>query len=175
MTHYLHPSADLALRAIKTAPPGNVRALLLEGPPGCGKTSFAEHLARELGAQLVYQLLHSWSDDQELFRGVNVVAAVAGDADSVAQPGVLALAASASHAGIVVVCLDELDKAPDRVEALLLDVLQSGRVPIAPGVHEQLCLDGRRQRSVGRRQTNGSANQTLTCKGSAAPNQSLPR
>jgi MoxR-like ATPase len=89
----------------------------------------------------VYRLLHSWSDDQELFRGINVAAAVAGDAANVVEPGTLAVAAelSTSHP-LVVVCLDEVDKAPERVEALLLDFLQSGRVPLSPGCQLQANL-----------------------------------
>lgn len=136
MKYVYRREEELAVRAA-LARNGGARVLLLEGPPGCGKTALAEAVAAEHGAPLVYRLLHSWSDDQELFRGVNVAAAVAGDAEHVVEPGTLAVAAALSHDHpVVVVCLDEVDKAPDRVEALLLDFLQSGRVPLAPG--EQL-------------------------------------
>lgn len=118
-----------------------VRALLLEGAPGVGKTALASAWAAATDARLIYGLLHSWSDDQELFHGVDVTAAVAGAADRVHQPGLLALAAEASQAGPVVLCLDEVDKAPERVESLLLDALQTGRVPVRPGEHLQLRLD----------------------------------
>lgn len=118
------------------------RALLVEGAPGVGKTALAEALARAAGAPLLYALLHSWSGADDLFCGVNIPAAVAGDASAVHQDGVLALAARASHEHeLVVVCLDELDKAPESVEALLLDWLQSGRVPLRPGEHLTTRLD----------------------------------
>jgi MoxR-like ATPase len=115
--------------------------LLVTGAPGTGKTALADAIAREHGGVFLYALLHSWSGADDLFAGVNVPAAVAGDAAGVHQPGILALAAKASHEHpLVVVCLDEMDKAPESVEALLLDWLQSGRVPVKPGEHLQTDL-----------------------------------
>ena len=118
-----------------------IPALLISGPPGVGKTAFAEEAARHLGARLLFHQLHSWSGADDLFSGVCVSAAVAGDAEHVDQPGILHLAAEWSQRGRVLVCLDELDKAPEPVEALLLDWLQTGRVPVKPGVHLQTRLD----------------------------------
>lgn len=129
------PNAALALEAMRRSRNG-IRVALVEGPPGSGKTALAEYAAREWGAQHVYALLHSWSDDQELFVGLDVAAAVAGEAAAVRQDGVLARAARLSHVHPVVVTLDEVDKVPERTEMLLLDFLQSGRVPVRPG--EQL-------------------------------------
>jgi MoxR-like ATPase len=123
----------IALRSVQAARPNGIRAVLLEGPAGAGKTALSEAYARATGARYVYALLHCWSDDQDLFRGVDVVAAVSGDAAHVEQPGVLAVAAEASQAGPTVLCLDEIDKCHERTEGLLLDVLQSGRVPVRPG------------------------------------------
>jgi len=120
---------------------GGPKVFLLEGPPGTGKTAFAEVVAKALEAHFVYTLLHSWSDDQELFCGVNVVAAVKGEANEVEQPGVLALAAQKSRQGLTVLCLDEVDKVQERTENLLLDFLQTGRVPVGPGRHLQADLD----------------------------------
>lgn len=116
-------------------------AILLEGEPGVGKTALAEAVAAVIGCPLVFAQGHSWLSADDLFTGVHVPSAVAGDAAHVELPGVLLQAARASQAGRVVVLLDEWDKTPDRCDALLLDVLQSGRVPTAPGVHERIRPD----------------------------------
>tara|TARA_R110000751_G_scaffold35325_4_gene86854 strand:+ start:220 stop:1098 length:879 start_codon:yes stop_codon:yes gene_type:complete len=117
------------------------KAMVIMGPPGTGKSAFAAAAAVALSAQLVVYQCHSWSDADELFVGVDVCAAVAGDASKVRQDGVLAKVAKLSQLGKVVLLLDELDKTMERTEALLLDWLQSGRVPIQPGVHLQTNLE----------------------------------
>jgi MoxR-like ATPase len=143
VTPYRHSTATAQAVAALLAQRGHgARALLVTGAPGTGKTALAEAIAAEHGGVLIYSLLHSWSGADDLFAGVNVQAAVAGDASAVHQDGILALAAKASQEHpLVVVCLDELDKAPESVEALLLDWLQSGRVPVRPGEHLQTRLD----------------------------------
>ena len=130
----------MALRCVEAQRRG-ARALLLEGPPGAGKTFLAEAYASVTGAEYVYSLLHTWSDDQELCCGVDVAAAVEGDSSRVRQDGVLAVAARASQSCQTVLCLDEIDKVQERTENLLLDFLQSGRVPVAPGHQVQADLD----------------------------------
>lgn len=110
-------------------------AVLLEGLPGVGKTFLPECLARAISAHLIFGQLHSWTDDQELFHGINVAAAVGGDVDSIRQDGLLALAAKKSQESMTILVLDEVDKTSERTESLLLDFLQSGRVPVGPGEH----------------------------------------
>lgn len=110
-----------------------VKAHLLLGAPGVGKTRAARIHSEQTGGELVYHLLHSWSDADELFYGINVTAAVSGDTANVKQEGVLAKAARLSLTGPVTLCLDEIDKTTEATENLLLDFLQNGRVPTAPG------------------------------------------
>jgi len=120
---------------------GGSKSLILEGDPGVGKSAFAEAVARITNAQFVPYQFHSWSDADELFVGVDVCAAVAGEAELVRQEGVLSKVARLSQESTVVLLLDEIDKAPERTEYLLLDWLQTGRVPIQPGVHLQTNLN----------------------------------
>ena len=117
------------------------KAMVIMGPPGTGKSAFAAAVAKALSSELVVYQCHSWSDADELFVGVDVSAAVSGDASSVRQDVVLARVAKLSQEKGVVLLLDELDKTMERTESLLLDWLQSGRVPIKPGVHLQTNLN----------------------------------
>lgn len=133
---------ELAVAAALEHQGGGAAALLLEGVPGAGKTALGEAIARAWGWPLVFAQFHAWTDADELFVGVDVASAVAGDAERVRQDGVLARAARLTHEhDRVVLVLDEVDKAQERTECLLLDFLQSGRVPVRPGEHLQARLD----------------------------------
>lgn len=120
---------------------GGSKSMLIEGPPGTGKSAWAAAIASVINAVFVIYQCHAWTDADELFMGINVQAAVAGDSEAVRQEGVLARVARLSGTGKVVLLLDELDKAQERAEALLLDWMESGRVPIRPGVHIQTMLN----------------------------------
>lgn len=136
MRYHLTPSARVALATLQNG--GQTRSLLLEGPPGTGKTSLGEFFASEIGAPVIYYLCHHWSSDEELFLAVDI-GKVALGSEVMATPedayrdGVLLRAAKASQRGSVVLIIDELDKAPTRVDALLLDFLQNGRVYLPSG------------------------------------------
>lgn len=113
------------------------KSLLVEGLPGVGKTFLSQSFASAFNFDYKYYLCHSWSDDQELLKGVDVAEAVAGNADKVSLPGILSIASKASQKGKIVVCLDEIDKTEDRTQNLLLDWLQTGRAQWTPGKHIQ--------------------------------------
>jgi MoxR-like ATPase len=83
-----------------------------------------------MGAEEVYLLCHHWISDEELFLGVDVGRIAAGieRPEDAYRPGALLRAVEASQKGPVVLVVDELDKAPQRAEALLLEFLQTGLV-----------------------------------------------
>ena len=104
---------------------------LLTGPPGTGKTYFSEWLAHSTESRFLYLLLHQWSTDEELVASANLYKLSTGKAsceEEAYNPGFLWNAANLSQSGKVVMCLDELDKASSRTEALMLRFLETGRV-----------------------------------------------
>jgi len=139
--YVLRPEDRFLVRSMLSARWHGAKAVLIEGPPGAGKSFFAECLAQALRAPLVVHLCHEWTDADELFVGVDVAAVVEGNASAVRQDGVLARVARRAGEGPVVLLLDEIDKIPERSEFLLLDWLQSGRCPVAPGVQLQTNMD----------------------------------
>lgn len=119
----------LALRAM-CARDNGAKVLILEGAPGTGKTFLGEAFAEAIGAESIYYLCHHWTSEEEMFLGIDVGAVAAGveKAEDAYRPGFLLRAVEASEKGPVIVIIDEIDKAPERMEALLLDFLQHGRV-----------------------------------------------
>lgn len=135
----------LALRSVLMQPSG-MRAVLLFGFPGSGKSALPEALAHALGSLYVFNQFHEWTDSDELYIGVNLRGVVSRKEEEVDKPGALAVAAEASRRATrdkpTILCLDEVDKPPERVDYLLLDFLQTGRVPVRPGVHIQANVNG---------------------------------
>jgi MoxR-like ATPase len=129
-------SADLMQVALEL--PG-IRAVLLEGPPGVGKTALTEKIARWLGAEYIYvlatpntdedALLYKFVPDENTKSGIRVA------------EGPLTQAVKKAAAGKkVVLVIDEFDKTRPSTDALLLDLLQNGRVTLYLGGKEDVLV-----------------------------------
>lgn len=115
-----------------------VPAMLLQGPPGTGKTFLAETMRKEWDATtfLFYQFAPGVTKEDLVFdlNIANIAMAQAGKwegdfkAEDTIAPGKLVQALQASQKGRTVLLLDELDKASEKVDAFLLDYLQSCRL-----------------------------------------------
>ncbi len=113
----------------------DIHALCLEGPPGAGKTFFAEvyskissDLFNEPVSFIEYQCEPS-TGKTELFEDLNISAAIKNDYENVNLPGKLVLAIEEVNKGKkVVLFLDEYDKAREETDAFLLQFLQSGKI-----------------------------------------------
>lgn len=121
---------ELAIKSLLSRPGKGVKSLLLEGSPGTGKTFLSECLAKSLQAEYEYILCHNWLSDEELFIGVDIGSVAVGVTrrEDAYKAGILKRVVDKSLEGFVVVCIDEIDKAPQRAESLLLDFLQNARV-----------------------------------------------
>lgn len=126
----LRTPESLWLRSLANADIDEMRALIIKGPPGTGKTFFSSQLAEAIGGTYLYTLCHSGTSYEEWVEDIDVPSVVVGTMHrhEVMKPGVLTRACVLSQSQPVVLCIDELDKTPQRTETLLLDFLQNARV-----------------------------------------------
>ncbi|KAM7240456.1 hypothetical protein CapIbe_008362 [Capra ibex] len=105
------------------------KAVLLEGPIGCGKTSLVEHLAAMTGRRKPPQLLKVQLGDQtdsKMLLGMYRCTDVPGE--FVWQPGTLTQSATKGHW----IVLEDIDYAPLDVISVLIPLLENGELLI-PG------------------------------------------
>jgi MoxR-like ATPase len=130
--YYARRGESLAARWLSLIT-ATMRAVLLVGSPGTGKTFFADCFARGRGAKQFFIPCHPWLTNEEVNQGVDIgkVAVGVTHADEAYMDGQLLRAVKATKHHDVVVTLDEVEKAGSRFYPLILDFLQHGRVPDA--------------------------------------------
>ena len=112
----------------------DIYAICLEGPPGAGKTEFAEvytKIANKIfkNVKMVSYQCDATTGKTELFEDINISAAIRNDAEHVNIPGKLIEAITEVNKGNkVVLFIDEYDKAREETDAFMLQFLQSGKI-----------------------------------------------
>jgi len=117
---------------------GHVPAVILDGPPGVGKTFLAEKVAEVWDAAVVFFQFYRGAGKEELLFDLDISRIVRGMSGNdipenfrdIVSLGVLPRAAEMSHHGKVVLILDEMDKSHPSTDAFLLDFLQYSRLSI---------------------------------------------
>lgn len=147
------------------------RPLLLEGEPGVGKTEVAKVLAALTGAPLirlqcyegidVHQAIYNWDFARQMLH-IRMVEREQ-NPDAIAQriyseefliPGPLLRALSPRNGGRAILLIDEIDRADDEFEALLLELLSDFQVTvpeigtIRPDVAPLVVITSNRTREV---------------------------
>lgn len=130
--YHARPGEGMAAKWLAMITP-TMRAVLLVGAPGTGKTFFADCFARGRKAMHYFIASHPWLTNEEVQQGVDVgrVAVGVENADDAYMDGQLLRAVKATRHHDVVVTIDEVEKAGSRFYPLILDFLQNGRVPDA--------------------------------------------
>lgn len=123
------------LSLVLTTPIDMVRAFLLEGPPGCGKSYLAKSLAKVTGAELMCLSCYKGMNLQHLIEvpsSLAIASAMAGkqveSADQLMNLGVLSRAFLTSQTKPVILLIDELDKVDGAIDTFFLGPLQDARI-----------------------------------------------
>lgn len=103
--------------------PRKVSAILLDGPPGVGKTYLSRVMAEMLGATLLHFQFFPGCGRTDLLWDIAHSREGSGKED-----GIILRALRLSHTEKVVLLLDELDKATVEVDSFLLNFLNEGHI-----------------------------------------------
>lgn len=116
-----------------------VPTIILDGPPGAGKSYMAKVIAKLVGAAFLQYSCHPDTSIEEVIRDINIEAPVVAQSgfaekkytkDDIYIFGPLYDAVRQSKKGPVVLLIDEIDKARTAIDALLLGFLNDGYLSI---------------------------------------------
>ena len=116
-----------------------VPTIILDGPPGAGKSYMAKAIAKTLGAAYLQYSCHPDTSHEEVIRDINIEAPVVAQSgfaekkytkDDIYIYGPLYDAVRQSQKGPVVLLIDEIDKARTAIDALLLGFLNDGYLSV---------------------------------------------
>jgi MoxR-like ATPase len=116
-----------------------IRTMILDGPPGAGKSALAKAVAKIYNAPFIYVQAHSGSSPEDFLLDANIVAILrgaSGDRSAVKSPedvisfGFIPTVFKASQSGRIISLVEELDKATQKVDAFFLTALQEAEVMI---------------------------------------------
>ncbi|MCS7127641.1 MAG: MoxR family ATPase, partial [Thaumarchaeota archaeon] len=133
------------LAALLKMNPHAVRAVLLRGPAGVGKTALTYAIAELLSADYIYyQATLSTSEDDLMYKLLPSEQTRSG-VEKVLGP--LPEALLRSRENVVVLVLDEYDKTRPSADALLLDFLQHARLSVRMSAEERI-ITGRKENLI---------------------------
>ena len=110
-----------------------IHAFCLSGPPGAGKSFYVESYVKlvkkriKANIERISYQCHSKTSESNLYEDINIAAAIKGDFNKVIISGKLVQAIDSANSGnVVILFLDEYDKAGEEVDTFLLNFLQEG-------------------------------------------------
>jgi MoxR-like ATPase len=128
------PYLAIQVSLLLNTPFDRVRALLMEGPPGCGKSFMAKCLARITGADFMCMSCYEGMNTQHLIEQpstlglANAMSKKGGSKEKLVNLGILSRAYLKSQNQPVILLIDEIDKTEVGIDTFFLGPIQDGTV-----------------------------------------------